>query len=119
LKQPKPIVLVRQLRHRQTDAEAKLWANLRARRFKRVKFRRQQPIGNYIVDFITFENKLIIEVDGGQHNETSNIDQDMQRTLFLEGEGYQVIRFWNNDVLENIEGVMFKIYEALEHQAKS
>jgi very-short-patch-repair endonuclease len=119
LKQPKPMNLVKELRCGQTDAEGKIWANLRAKRLSGIKFRRQQPIGNYIVDFVSFEQKLIIEVDGGQHNEAPNIEKDEKRTKYLESKGYRVIRFWDNDVLENIEGVMFKINEIIENVAQS
>jgi ATP-dependent helicase HrpA/adenine-specific DNA-methyltransferase len=114
MKQPKPVNLVRRLRRRQSDAEEKLWLNLRNRQLNGLKFRRQQSLGNYIVDFISFDVKLIIEVDGGQHNETVTTEKDEQRTKWLEGKGYQVIRFWNNDVLENVEGVLTKIKEILE-----
>jgi len=114
VKQPKPVNLVRRLRRRQSDAEEKLWLNLRNRQLNGLKFRRQQSLGKYIVDFISFDVKLIIEVDGGQHNETVTTEKDEQRTKWLEGKGYQVIRFWNNDVLENVEGVLTKIKEILE-----
>ena len=88
--------------------------NLRNRQLGGLKFRRQQSLGDYIVDFISFDSKLIIEVDGGQHNELASIEKDEQRTKWLEGKGYQVIRFWNNDVLENVDGVLTKIKEILE-----
>jgi very-short-patch-repair endonuclease len=114
MKQPRPVNLVRRLRRRQSDAEEKLWLNLRNRQLNGLKFRRQQSLGNYIVDFISFDVKLIIEVDDGQHNETVTTEKDEQRTKWLEGKGYQVIRFWNNDVLENVEGVLTKIREILE-----
>lgn len=86
-----------------------LWKHLRNRQLNNMKFRRQQPIGNYIVDFVCFENNLIIEVDGGQH--ASNRESDTLRTEWLENQGYRVIRFWNNDVLKNIEGVIQRITE--------
>jgi very-short-patch-repair endonuclease len=78
-----------------------------------VKFRRQQPIGKYIVDFVCLDKKLIIEIDGGQHNESPVIEKDLQRTIWLEKEGYRVIRFWNCDVLSNLNGVLSKIKEFL------
>ncbi len=78
------------------------------------KFRRQHPIGDYIVDFVNLENKLIIEIDGGQHNQEQTREKDAQRTEWLEGEGYRILRFWNNDVLTNIEGVDLLIRKALE-----
>jgi len=71
-----------------------------------VKFRRQHPIGKYVVDFVTLEGKLIIELDGGQHNEQLTREYDEQRAAWLNEEGYRVIRFWDNEVLSNIEGVL-------------
>ena len=102
------IHLARQLRKNSTDAERLLWFHLRARRMNSLKFRRQQPIGPYIVDFICFEKKLIIEVDGGQHNENKN--KDMTRTQWLNNQGYQVIRFWNHEVLQNSIDVLEEIW---------
>lgn len=78
-----------------------------------VKFRRQQPVGDYFVDFISFEKNLIIEVDGGEHNEPAYMKHDEERTRYLEDRGYRVMRFWNNEVLQNIEGVVHQILEAL------
>jgi len=77
-------------------------------------FRRQAPIGRFIVDFVCHERKLIIEVDGGQHGMPENIESDDKRTAFLEGEGYRVLRLWNNDVLSNTEGALTVIQNALE-----
>jgi type I restriction enzyme M protein len=105
------INVARQLRRRQTDAETLLWAELRKMRTQGVRYRRQHPIGDYVVDFVCFEKKLIIEVDGGQHNVESEIVKDEHRAKWLENEGYHVIRFWNNDVLTNIEGVLSRIME--------
>lgn len=102
-------ILARILRKQQTPQEAKMWNYLRNHRYKNLAFKRQHPIGNYIVDFICLEKKLIIEIDGGQHNEIANIEYDKQRTIFLEKKGYKVIRFWNNDIDENIEGVFLEI----------
>ncbi|MBN1367235.1 MAG: endonuclease domain-containing protein [Dehalococcoidales bacterium] len=90
--------LARELRHNQTDAERKLWSQLRNGHLNGVKFRRQQPIGNYIVDFISFDKKLIVEVDGGQHNDLFKMKEDQERTDYLESRDYRVVRFWNNDV---------------------
>lgn len=90
------------LRTNMTDAEQKIWSHLRQRQINNLKFRRQQIIGHYIVDFACFENKLIIEIDGGQHSE----ETDKNRTAFLQKEGHTILRFWNNDVLNNIEGVL-------------
>jgi len=114
VKKPKPVERIRKLRRNQTDAEERLWMNIRDRQLNGIKFRRQQPIGNYIVDFVSFEKKLIIEIDGGQHNYSQIINQDELRTDWLIKDGYQVIRFWNNEVLENLEGVLLKIKETLE-----
>jgi very-short-patch-repair endonuclease len=112
IKQVKPVNLTRGLRLSQTDAEDKLWSYLRAKRFFGLKFRRQVTIGKYIVDFISFESKLIIEIDGGQHNEILAIEKDTQRTQWLESSGYRVLRFWNSDVFENIDGVLITIKNA-------
>ena len=101
----------RELRKTQTPQEEKLWKVLRNRRYKNLCFKRQRPIGEYIVDFVCREKKLIIEIDGGQHNEEANIDYDNKRTKYLEEEGYTVLRFWNNEVDNNIEGV-FKVIDS-------
>lgn len=106
----------RTLRKNPTDVENKLWSYLRHRQIEGHKFRRQQPIGKYIVDFACMEEKLIIELDGGQHNE--RIDYDAERTVWLKSEGYQVIRFWNDEALKNIEIVMDEIYRALHKQLR-
>ena len=96
--------LARALRKNQTDAEKLLWYRLRNRQLAGCKFRRQQIIGPYITDFLCLEPKLIIELDGGQHSEQK--EQDEQRTRFLESMGYQVLRFWNNEVLGNPDSVL-------------
>jgi very-short-patch-repair endonuclease len=103
----------RDLRQKFTDAEKALWMKLRNRQLEGVKFRRQQPTGSYIVDFVSFERKLVIEIDGGQHNEERTKERDEERTMRLEERGYQVMRFWNNEVLTNAEGVLERIREAL------
>jgi very-short-patch-repair endonuclease len=113
-KKPKPIGLARNLRRKESGAERKLWSKLRSRQFENLKFRREHPIGKYIVDFVSLEKMIVIEVDGGQHNEPGNMEKDKQRTAWLENEGYRVIRFWNNDVLLNIDGVGLKILELIE-----
>ena len=97
------------LRRDMTDAEWKLWALLR--QIEGFKFRRQVPIGPYIVDFVCHTAKLIIEADGGQHDLDSA--QEVVRTKFLESEGYQLLRFWNNEVLSNPEGVHTVVSAAL------
>ena len=108
-----PVTLARNLRRKQTDAERKMWRVLRGRQFENSKFRRQEPIGQYIVDFVRLERQLIIEIDGGQHNQQPEIKKDEIRTKWLEKKGFKVIRFWNNDVLLNIEGVAIRILEAI------
>ena len=93
----------RRLRVNQTDAEAKLWQSLRARQLCGLKFVRQQPIGRYICDFVCREKLVVIEVDGGQHADSK---QDEVRDRYLREQGYRVLRFWNNDVLSNLDGVL-------------
>ncbi len=112
-KSQEKVGFARELRQKQTDAEKALWMRLRSRQLQGVKFRRQQPIGLYIVDFASFERKLIIEIDGGQHNEETIKERDEKRTIGLNESGYQIIRFWNNEVLTNLEGVLERIREAI------
>ncbi|HOO51602.1 MAG TPA: DUF559 domain-containing protein [Alphaproteobacteria bacterium] len=101
----------RYLRKNPTDAEAKLWRYIRLKQIDGHKFRRQQNIDNrYIVDFVCLEKRLIIELDGGQH--TKEIDR--KRTEYVEQQGFEILRFWNNEVMENIEGVLLKILEKLK-----
>ena len=101
------------LRKNMTKQERILWQFLRKKTINNLKFRRQYPIGNYIVDFICNEKKLIIEIDGGQHNKNKNIIHDQERTKYLENKGYKVIRFWNYDIDNNIEGVYQEILKYL------
>ena len=103
----------RELRQGQTDAEGVLWSRLRNKQLEGVRFRRQQPVGLYIVDFASFEKRLIIELDGGQHNEGTMKRRDEERAACLEEQGYRVLRFWNNEVLMNMEGVLERIREVL------
>nr|WP_299726550.1 endonuclease domain-containing protein [Devosia sp.] len=98
------------LRANSTDAERKLWSSLRARQLLGHKFVRQQPVGPYIADFACREADLIIELDGGQHSES---DRDIARTAAIATHGYAVIRFWNNDVLTNLDGVLQCIVDHL------
>ena len=98
------------LRQNMTDAERKLWSALRDRQLLGFKFVRQQPIGPYIADFACREADLIVELDGGQHAEST---KDQRRTKALAQHGYQVIRFWNDDVLTNVEGALQLIAEHL------
>jgi very-short-patch-repair endonuclease len=93
----------RKLRSRMTDAERKFWFALKDRRFEAFKFRRQVPVGPYIADFLCFESRLIIEVDGGQHADSA---RDVERDKWLARNEFRVLRFWNNDVLRNLEGVL-------------
>lgn len=102
-----------ELRHNQTEAEARLWTYLRAHRANGVHFRRQHAIGAYIVDFCAPRKKLIVEVDGGQHIEQEIYDTE--RTGFLESQGYMVLRFWNHEILQDIETVMGVILDILEN----
>ena len=104
--------IARSLRHRATEAEKLLWSKLRDRRLDGIKFKRQVPIAGHIVDFAALELKLIIEVDGGQHDVRAA--QDAERTRTLEEWGFHVVRFWNNDVLNNIEGVLEAIMQELQ-----
>jgi very-short-patch-repair endonuclease len=101
----------RRLRKNATEAERPLWARLRRQRLDGNRFRRQVPIAGFIADFACHSAKLIIELDGGQH--ANKVDQDCRRAATIEREGYRVIRFWNNDVFENLEGVLERIREAL------
>jgi very-short-patch-repair endonuclease len=100
----------RKLRRELTGPERKLWSKLRNIQLHGLKFRRQVPLGPYVADFLCFDAKLIVEVDGGQH--ASAIDADEERSAWLAKNGYRVIRFWNNDVLENVDGVLDEIVEA-------
>jgi very-short-patch-repair endonuclease len=102
-----------ELRTEPTPAERKLWAYLRGDKLG-VNFRRQHAIGKYIPDFCSPKAKLVIEMDGSQHLEQE--EYDTERTKYLESQGYKVIRFWNNDVMNNIEGVILAIMYALEKQ---
>jgi very-short-patch-repair endonuclease len=103
------VAAVKDLRHKQTEAEKKLWQRLGDKHLTGAKFRRQEPIGNFIVDFVSFQNKLVIEIDGNPHREGENKTYDAQRTAWLKSERFRVIRFWNSEVLGNIEDVIKKI----------
>lgn len=102
----------RSLRRNQTKAEAKLWSRLRSRRLEGLKFVRQKPIGPYVVDFACVSAKLAIELDGGQHAERT--DADRFRTEQLSEEGWELLRFWNHDVLKNPDGVCDRIATAVK-----
>ena len=107
----RPTKLARKLRLNPTDAERRLWRALSRRQVAGVRFNRQVPVGPYIADFAARSEKLIVEVDGGQHDERAAYDE--ARTRYLEAQGWRVICFWNNDVLRNLEGVVHTIERAL------
>jgi very-short-patch-repair endonuclease len=107
----------RALRQRLTDAEKLLWRHLRNRGLGGWKFRRQYPVGPYIVDFICPEKNIVIEIDGGQH--AANEALDLQRSAFLNKMGYRVLRFWNNEVLQETEAVLEAIFAILTDAAQN
>jgi very-short-patch-repair endonuclease len=94
-----------------TDAERHLWRHLCRRQVADAKFRRQACIGRYIVDFVYFEKKLVIELDGGQH--TEQVEYDEQRTSWLNSQGFRVLRFWNHEVFEDVDSVLEVIWDTL------
>lgn len=104
--------LPRVLRNRPTKAEHRLWQYLRGRQLEGCKFRRQHPFGDYILDFACLERRVVVELDGSQHAE--EVAYDALRTRFLENAGFTVLRFWNNEVFDNIEGVTEMILGALD-----
>ena len=97
-----------------TDAELCLWRVLRSRQLAGHKFRRQQPLGRYIVDFVCLEKRIVIELDGGQHANRNQSEYDSQRTAWLEQNGYRVLRFWNHEVLQSVEAIKQAIFQALQ-----
>ena len=109
---PKTMHRAGELRLNQTPEEAKLWSRLRAHRLAGIGFRRQHAIGSYIVDFCAPKKKLIIEIDGGQHTDLQEYDEE--RTVILQSQGYRVIRFSNDDVRKNVEAVLREILLAVE-----
>lgn len=100
----------RQLRKKPTEAELRLWSAIRRRQLDGLRFRRQVPLGSFIVDFACYDARLVIELDGGQHAEQQQADA--ARTAWLESRGFQVLRFWNNEVFENLDGVLTVIRDA-------
>ena len=106
--------LQRTLRNEMTDAEKALWRVLRCQQVSGLKFRRQHPFGNYILDFVCLDKKLVIEVDGGQHGERAK--EDGIRTQDLSTAGFRVLRFWNNEVLQEIEAVKERIWRAVQEE---
>ncbi|MEQ1650391.1 MAG: endonuclease domain-containing protein [Hyphomicrobiaceae bacterium] len=109
----------RSLRRRQTDVEAKLWARLRDRRLANLKFRRQVPMGSYVVDFLCDEAMLVVELDGGGHGEAGQVVHDEKRTAYLNELGYDVLRVWNNAINQDINNVLEGIYIAAKARLKS
>ncbi len=98
----------RRLRNTMTDAERKLWSLLRNRKLSGCKFRRQVPVGPYVADFLSFESRLIVEADGGQHADS---ETDMDRDAWLTNQGFRIVRFWNSDIAENPDGVVSRLSE--------
>ncbi|MDB5872743.1 MAG: hypothetical protein JWQ07_2185 [Ramlibacter sp.] len=107
-------VRARALRQGQTDAEAMLWSKLRSRQMLGLKFRRQHPLGNYFADFACIEIGLVVELDGGQHGEQRATSYDEKRSADFGAMGFQVLRFWNNDVLNTTQSVLEKIHQTAE-----
>ena len=110
------VKFARRLRKNMTDAERKLWSALRDRRFDNYKFRRQVPVGHYIVDFVDFEHRLIVEIDGGQH---SGSVKDVTRDAWFISQGFRTMRFWNVDVFQALDGTMLAILDALKQGPSS
>jgi len=106
-------VLAKTLRQSSTDAEQLLWNHLRARQLGGLKFRRQYPFGVYVLDFVCLEKHLVIELDGGQHNELEHLQHDQKRTLWLQAQGFEVLRFWNHEVLQQTSDVLARVLQAL------
>ena len=107
--------IARALRKRLTPQEVKLWMKLRELKALGFNFRRQAPIGPYVVDFVSFRSRLVIEADGGQHGLREGAKADHIRDAFLVSQGFRVLRFWNSDVNANLAGVMESILNALGH----
>ena len=98
--------IAQQLRKRSTDAERKLWRHLRDRQLENFKFRRQETMGDYVLDFVCYEKGIVIEIDSGQHAIPMQKEKDEERDKWLKRQGFMVLRYWNNEVLTNIEGVL-------------
>lgn len=105
----------RRLRRDMTDAERTLWYAVRAKRLEGLSFRRQVPVGPFIVDFLCPAHRLIIELDGGQHGADEALHYDAERSAWLSAKGYRVLRFWNQEVLTNLDGVLTGILAAVGH----
>ena len=111
--------LKRQLRSEMTAAEARLWSKLRVKQFQGLKFRRQHGIGPYIVDFYCAERSLVIEVDGDIHGEQHQVVRDRRRESYLKSLGLQVIRYMNDDIVKNLDGVLEDLYERVSSSSTS
>jgi very-short-patch-repair endonuclease len=109
----------RALRKRLTPQEVKLWVRLRELKSLGFHFRRQAPVGRYIVDFVSFRSQLIVEADGGQHGMLEGARSDQARDAFLQSQGFRVLRFWNSDIDANLAGVMESILGAPNHRPSS
>ena len=109
----KPTVRAHQLRKTMTPQEARLWLELRALRLQGFHFRRQAPVKGFFLDFVCFQARLAVEVDGGQHGDDLQADHDAMRTAILARAGFRVLRVWNNEVNTNLDGVMYTILHAL------
>ncbi|MGH8175706.1 MAG: endonuclease domain-containing protein [Steroidobacter sp.] len=105
-----------ELRRNQTDAEKLLWYRLRDRRLNGYKFRRQLPIGPYVADFVCMSARLVVELDGGQHAEHANYDRERER--YIRSERFEILRFWNNDVMSNLNGVLDVLLRALIERSR-
>ena len=107
----------RRLRSNQTEAERQLWYRLRDRRLDGYKFRRQVALGRYVADFVCMSSRVIVEIDGGQHAQRRQYDA--QRTRQLQNEGFAVLRFWNNEVMQNLDGVLCVLVKVLAERARA
>ena len=110
----RPTLRSRELSNNATEAERKRWPHISARKLRGVRFNRQFPVGQFICDFVSREKRLVIELDGGQR--ATNAKYDSQRTRFWNAQGYVVLRFWNNEVIDNLDGVLTMIGEALDNR---
>ncbi len=109
----KLILRARELRRDQTEAEKVLWTILRSRQMEGFKFRRQEPIGSYIADFVNYERKIVIELDGGQHAMNEGQKRDQKRDQWFRDQGFRVLRFWDHEVLQNSDSVLETIRQAM------
>jgi len=109
----------RSLRKRMTEAETRLWFALRRHALGGLRFRRQVPLGPYVVDFVCFPARIAVEIDGGQHTRAPDRRRDAERDAWLVAQGHEIMRFWNHDVLANLESVVQAIADAVEHRCAS